>query len=181
MHIDDICDLVLDQAAHFDRCNRMLFNAGGGAACSLSLQEMTALCEEITGYRIPMDYSPENRPPDVRILLTEQRRLTDFSGWQPRRAARTVLADIRQMDWHRGVVSTDCLPDVEGRERGKRPQPVTERESAAISDWHPPGNPTAELRRHPTGRHLARPAPSHCFYSGSHRFHCPQIPAPIAG
>jgi CDP-paratose 2-epimerase len=96
IHIDDICDLVLDQVTNFDRYNGTLFNAGGGAGCSLSLREMTALCEEITGNRIPIGSSPENRPADVRIFLTDQQRLTDFSGWRPHRDPRTVLADTWQ-------------------------------------------------------------------------------------
>ena len=43
----------------------------------------------------------ETRPADVRIYLTDHRRLTAVNGWRPRRDARTTLADI--FDWIRGA------------------------------------------------------------------------------
>ena len=93
LHIDDLCDLILDQVSRFDLYQGRIFNAGGGLACSLSLREMTALCEEITGNRTPIGVSPEDRPADVRIYLTDHRRLTELSGWRSRRDARRVLTD----------------------------------------------------------------------------------------
>ncbi len=94
LHIDDLCDLLSDQLLRFGHYQGRLFNVGGGLSGSLSLREMTALCEEITGHRIHLGSCPENRPADVRIYLTDHRRLTAHSGWRPRRDARSTLADI---------------------------------------------------------------------------------------
>jgi CDP-paratose 2-epimerase len=94
LHIDDLCDLLRDQVGNPERYAGGLFNAGGGVAGSLSLLEMTAHCQEITGNRIPIGSVPEDRPADVRIYLTDYRHLTDTSGWRPRRDPKTVLADI---------------------------------------------------------------------------------------
>jgi CDP-paratose 2-epimerase len=96
LHIDDLCDLLVSQIRSFDRYAGRLFNAGGGLASSLSLCEMTAMCEEITGNRIEISACPEDRPADVRIYLTDHRRLTGFDGWRPRRGVRAVLADTWQ-------------------------------------------------------------------------------------
>jgi CDP-paratose 2-epimerase len=71
-------------------------NAGGGLANAISLREMTGLCEEIAGKRIEIGASPEDRPADVRIYITDHRRLTDFCGWRPRRDVAAALADIRR-------------------------------------------------------------------------------------
>ena len=94
LHIADLCDLVRHQVEHFDRYAGKLFNAGGGLSGSLSLREMTALCEEITGNRIGIGCTPENRPADIRIFVTDHSRLTVLGGWHPRRNPRTVLQDI---------------------------------------------------------------------------------------
>jgi CDP-paratose 2-epimerase len=96
LHVDDFCDLLLEQIANFETCQGRLFNVGGGLEFSLSLLETTALCEEITGNRIAIAPVAQTRPADVRIYLTDCRRLSAVSGWRPRRDARTTLADIFQ-------------------------------------------------------------------------------------
>ena len=94
LHIDDLCDLIDDQIQNADKYSGRLFNAGGGLAGSLSLREMTALCQRITGSTIPIASSTEDRPADIRIFLTDHRNLTAYRHWQPRRGPETVLNDI---------------------------------------------------------------------------------------
>jgi CDP-paratose 2-epimerase len=94
LHIDDFCDLLLKQIGDFDTYQGRLFNVGGGLPFSLSLRETTRLCEEITGNRLTIAPVAETRPADVRIYLTDHRRLTAVDGWGPRRDARATLGDI---------------------------------------------------------------------------------------
>jgi CDP-paratose 2-epimerase len=101
LHIADFCDLLLTQLDNFDTYQGRLFNAGGGVECSLSLKETTALCEEITGNHIPIPPVAETRPADVRIYLTDHRRLSAVDGWQPKRDARATLSDI--FEWIRAT------------------------------------------------------------------------------
>lgn len=94
LHIDDFCDLVLDQIRHFDvYCNRR-WNVGGGREHSLSLLELTELARQATGNVVPIESVPDNRPADVRIYLTDASRVSAVRGWQPRRDAATTVADI---------------------------------------------------------------------------------------
>ena len=99
LHIEDLCDLIADQLERFDLYAGGLFNAGGGAACTVSLQELTAVCEEITGNRIPIAGDPATRPADLRLFVTDHRRLTALGGWRPHRDVRTAAANI--CDWIR--------------------------------------------------------------------------------
>lgn len=94
LHVQDLCELLLEQIGDFDAYQGKLLNAGGGLEYSLSLKEMTTLCEEITGNRIQIAPVEQTRPADVRIYLTDHGRLTAMKGWQPRRDARTTLTDI---------------------------------------------------------------------------------------
>lgn len=94
LHVDDLADLVVEQLIHFDRFQGGLFNVGGGRECSLSLLEMTGLCRQISGNRIPIAESSEDRPADVRIYLTDARKIREFAGWHPKRTAATVLEEI---------------------------------------------------------------------------------------
>lgn len=94
LHIDDFCELLLDQIANLDTYQGRLFNVGGGRDFSLSLLETTRLCEEITGNHLSIASVTQTRPADVRIYITDHRRLSVVNAWQPSRDARTTLADI---------------------------------------------------------------------------------------
>jgi CDP-paratose 2-epimerase len=99
LHVEDFCDLVTMQVRDLDKFDGQLFNVGGGAKGSLSLLESTELCAEITGNQIEIAPVAENRPADLRIYLTDSRRLQDLCGWTPKRDARATLTDI--FDWIR--------------------------------------------------------------------------------
>jgi CDP-paratose 2-epimerase len=99
LHIEDLCDLVACQVERFDRYAGGLFNAGGGASRSVSLLELTAICEEVTGNRIAIGSEPDTRPADLRIFATDHRRLTSAGGWCPRRDVRAAAVDI--FEWIR--------------------------------------------------------------------------------
>jgi CDP-paratose 2-epimerase len=94
LHVDDLCDLVLDQIRNIDSYQGRIYNVGGGRECSLSLLETTALAEKITGNHIPISASSENRPADVRIYITDNGRVSKVNRWAPKRDAYTTLKDI---------------------------------------------------------------------------------------
>lgn len=99
LHIDDFCDLVLDQMQHFALYSGGCYNVGGGLEHSLSLQEATRLCTEITGNTIPLTSSPPTRPADVRLYISDHRLISSVNGWQPRRRPHATLLSI--VDWLR--------------------------------------------------------------------------------
>jgi CDP-paratose 2-epimerase len=70
-------------------------NVGGGREVSLSLRETTDLCREITGRTVPISPGPQ-RTGDVRVYLSDCRRLFGLTEWRPRRDARTILADTHE-------------------------------------------------------------------------------------
>ena len=94
LHVDDLCALLLDQVRNFQKYSRKRFNAGGGVRNSLSLRETTELCREITGNSIEISASTDSRAADVRIYLSDSRRVRSVSGWRPVRDARSTLGDI---------------------------------------------------------------------------------------
>jgi len=94
LHIDDLAALVLDQIAHWERYREGPFNVGGGLDRSLSLAEATGLCREITGNAIAVTPSAEERPADVRIYVSDTRRVEAINGWRPRVGVRETLVSI---------------------------------------------------------------------------------------
>ena len=96
LHIDDFCDLVLDQINHLDDYAGRHWNVGGGVANSLSLCEATALCAEVTGRTVNVAVTSENRPADLRLYITDHRAVSAVRGWRPQRDARRTLTDIAE-------------------------------------------------------------------------------------
>ncbi len=94
LHVDDLVALLREQLADPDRWAGFVGNVGGGAGCSLSLAETTAICRELTGNTVEIEGSDAGRPGDVPLYISDCSRLFDRTGWRPSREARDVLADI---------------------------------------------------------------------------------------
>jgi CDP-paratose 2-epimerase len=97
LHVDDLVDLVDEQLADPSRWAGRTVNVGGGREVSLSLRETTELCAELTGRRVAVEPAGEDRPGDLRIYLSDCRRLHGLTDWRPRRGARAVLEDT--LEW----------------------------------------------------------------------------------
>jgi len=100
LHISDLCDLTVEQLRAFDQWDGWLGNVAGGLENSVSLQELTGLCEEVTGHEIPITSVVENRPSDLRVFIGDCSRLFARTGWRPRRGVREIVADIHQWVQH---------------------------------------------------------------------------------
>lgn len=94
LHIDDLVDLIDFQIHNIDAFDGKVFNAGGGLENSASLMEMTAICEKITGNKISIASENINRPADLRVYITDNRKLRNETGWFPKRGVETVFEDI---------------------------------------------------------------------------------------
>lgn len=94
LHIADLAELIDDQLLRPEDWNGAVVNVGGGAAVSLSLQETSLLCAEITGRELQVGADMNTRAGDVRIYLSDCRALSNYTEWTPRRSANEIMSDI---------------------------------------------------------------------------------------
>jgi CDP-paratose 2-epimerase len=94
LHIDDLFRLIDLQVHEPDKFAGKVYNAGGGLANSISLLEMTKICEEITGNKIRIDVEPENRRADLRIYISDNTRIKNEIGWEPEHSIPDTFSDI---------------------------------------------------------------------------------------
>ncbi len=94
LHIDDLCELLGMQISNMTKGNGKIYNVGGGEKVSLSLLETTALCEQITGNKIKIDSRTKNRPFDMPVYITNNKKINCDYNWQPKRSREKVLKDI---------------------------------------------------------------------------------------
>lgn len=94
LHIDDLVELIDYQIHNIEKFNGKIFNAGGGVTCSASLQEMTKVCEEITGNKILITSEKENRPADLKVFITDNTLIHNEIGWKPKKTVENIFTDI---------------------------------------------------------------------------------------
>ncbi len=94
LHVSDLLNLLDLQIHRLSELAGQTFNVGGGATNTLSLYETTQLCQEITGYNIPITPVSETRVGDVPIFITDSRKVMSATGWQPQKDAKTTLTEI---------------------------------------------------------------------------------------
>jgi len=94
LHIDDAVDLILAGIARLGAFRGEVFNAGGGAERSISLAELTELCQAATGRGIAMGSDPTTRPGDIPWYVTDNAAATTTLSWTPTRSVTAAVADI---------------------------------------------------------------------------------------
>lgn len=92
--IDDLFDLLKIQLANIEKYSGEVFNVGGGKENSLSLLELTNLCQKISGNKISITKIKEERPGDVRIYIGDNSKIKKISGWYPKKSTKATLEDI---------------------------------------------------------------------------------------
>lgn len=96
IHIDDLFEVLKIQLEGFDKFDSEIYNIGGGLENSLSLFEITKLCQEITGNKIQIGSISEDRPNDVRIYISDCSKFKNLSRWQCQKSAEQTFTEIYQ-------------------------------------------------------------------------------------
>jgi CDP-paratose 2-epimerase len=94
LHVADLYRLIDWQLHNLDKVNGEILNAGGGLQSSASLQELTKICQEVTGKTIPIKVVPETRTADIRLYLTDNTKVTAMTGWEPKIGIRQIVKEI---------------------------------------------------------------------------------------
>lgn len=95
LHVADLFDLICLQMQSMTNWDGRVYNVGGGPEVSLSLCELTSLCEAATGHRIEIESIPQTSALDLRIYLSDIRKVERDFGWRPKRKAQQIVEDIR--------------------------------------------------------------------------------------
>ena len=82
------------QSKHTSIWDGRVYNVGGGSQVSSSLQELTQLCREITGRRVPVEPEPATSPVDIRVYFTNSGRAGREFSWAPQKNVGAIVGDI---------------------------------------------------------------------------------------
>lgn len=94
LHFRDFLRLVDLQIHNMSKFSGEIFNIGGGLNVSVSLQELTSLCESATGNRLSIAKVEKTREADVKIYITDNSKVTKLTDWVPLISKDQIIAEI---------------------------------------------------------------------------------------
>lgn len=97
LHIDDLYELLKIQIENINNHNGQIYNVGGGRELSISLCELTELCQQITGNIIQISSIEANRDADIPYYVTDYSKVQKATGWRPKVSLKEIVAEIA--DW----------------------------------------------------------------------------------
>lgn len=102
LFVDDLVEAMWRAWQAIDRVRGHAFNVGGGPTHTLSLLELIAMIEALTG-RAPRLAHGDVRPGDQRYYVSDPRALGVATGWRPRVSPHDGVAALyRWLVAHRG-------------------------------------------------------------------------------
>lgn len=105
LHVQDLVELIDRQIHEISSLSGQTFNVGGGRNNLASLAEMTAFCQKATGNTIPIRNVSETRPADVPLYCTDNAKIKNTMGWEPRFSLDTIVEDtFRWMESHQRIL-----------------------------------------------------------------------------
>ena len=94
LHIKDLYRLLEIQINDMKAHNGEIYNVGGGPDRSVSLLELTHLCQKYTENKIPIKSVNEDRSGDIRIYITDNSKITEKTGWRPEIEVEEIIEEI---------------------------------------------------------------------------------------
>lgn len=94
LHIDDLVEIVKIQLKNPAKFAKGIFNIGGGLKNSVSLIELTEICQNVTGHTVPISSEPETRYADIPIYISDIRKINKHCGWKPQKTVINIIEDI---------------------------------------------------------------------------------------
>ena len=92
LHIYDLCELIDLQIKKINYINNTLFTVGGSKRNCISLNELTTICEKISGNTLNISKIKKTSIYDIPYFVTNNSKVTKTYDWKPKRNIfKTVL------------------------------------------------------------------------------------------
>jgi CDP-paratose 2-epimerase len=95
LHVSDAVDAWLAALDHIALVRGRVFNLGGGPPNSISLRELIALLNDLTGHEIAYAFA-DWRPGDQPWYVTDTRALYTSLGWKPKTSLHDGLISLHE-------------------------------------------------------------------------------------
>ena len=93
IHVQDVCELILEQIKKIKKINNKIFNAGGGLNNSISLKELTVKSRQVTKNNIYIGKIKKTSNYDIPYYVTDNKKIYSFYKWRVKRDLDTIIND----------------------------------------------------------------------------------------
>lgn len=97
LHPRDLADLLVKQFEAQEQCRTKVYNVGGGLEGSVSLRELTDLCRDATGKKVPIAQDDTSHIMDLPLYYTDTRKVEAELNWAPKTRPASLVKEIA--DW----------------------------------------------------------------------------------
>ncbi|MFH1776641.1 MAG: NAD-dependent epimerase/dehydratase family protein [Candidatus Omnitrophota bacterium] len=94
LHIQDLYQLIRIQIKRLNSLSGNIFNVGGGIERSVSLCELTQLCQQIIGQKIKITSINKTRQGDIPYYVSDCRRVENITGWKQKKNLADIVSDV---------------------------------------------------------------------------------------
>jgi CDP-paratose 2-epimerase len=94
LHPLDLFSLIKRELTQIEKYSGQTFNVGGGPEISTSLLELTAICQEIVGNKVPITKEAETAAVDIPFYVSDYSKAAAAFDWKPQRSVAVIVEDI---------------------------------------------------------------------------------------
>ena len=94
VHIADVCKLVSKQIKKINSINNLTLNAGGGKNNSISLKDLTRICQKITSNKIKIFSKKLTSEYDIPYYVTNNSKVKKIYNWNPQKKILDIVKDV---------------------------------------------------------------------------------------
>ena len=106
LHIYDLCELIDLQIKKINYINNTLFTVGGSKRNCISLNELTTICEKISGNTLNISKIKKTSIYDIPYFVTNNSKVTKTYNWKPKRNVfRTVLDTYNWLKEDKSIIN----------------------------------------------------------------------------
>tara|TARA_B100001123_G_scaffold449613_1_gene615672 strand:+ start:292 stop:1296 length:1005 start_codon:yes stop_codon:yes gene_type:complete len=94
IHISDVCKLIMLQIKKIGSINNLTINAGGGKKNSISLKNLTKICQKITSNEIKIFSNKKTSNYDIPYYVTNNSQAKKIYKWSPEKKILHIIQDM---------------------------------------------------------------------------------------
>jgi len=94
LHISDVCDLIYEQIINLNITYNHTFNVGGGFKNSLSLKDLTKMCQILTDNKIQISKNDiKTSIYDIPYYVSDNKKIYSKYNWRVKKTIQNILDD----------------------------------------------------------------------------------------
>ena len=94
LHIKDACRLIALQIKKINKIYNLTINVGGGMKNSISLKELTKICQKITSNKIKISSIKKTSIYDIFSYITNNKKVKKKYNWEPKINFLQIIKDV---------------------------------------------------------------------------------------